>query len=225
MTNTVDDMCLQQFQDIGDGFSRFCRQYYLSFNISVGHQHPKDVTNILEPSLTPETCHKHKFINTYVAQLARSTLVTNIGDDMYRRQFKDVGDGFTFLQKRRLSTFNRCHQHPKMTPTSRPPPYPIPIFPPIRFSKFFFRMVMIDMCNTFPYFLVKNEKVETEVPSIICPSEDGSYYKDEWLGHKTPKRFIHVAMMQSLGGDRTGSKCHKLKILKIVKFLKILKNF
>ena len=64
---------------------------------------------------------------------------------------------------------------------------------------------MIDMCNTFPYFLVKNEKVETEVPSIICPSEDGSYYKDEWLGHKTPKRFIHVAMMQSLGGDRNGS--------------------
>ena len=63
---------------------------------------------------------------------------------------------------------------------------------------------MIDMCNTFPYFLVKNEKVETEVPSIICPSEDGSYYKDEWLGHKTPKRFIHVAMMQSLGGDRNG---------------------
>ena len=66
--------------------------------------------------------------------------------------------------------------------------------------------IMIDMRNTFPYFLVKNEKVETEVPSIICPSEDGSYYKDEWLGHKTPKRFIHVAMMQSLGGDRTCSK-------------------
>ena len=87
--------------------------------------------------------------------------------------------------------------------------------------KFSFRMVMIDMCNTFPYFLVKNEKVETEVPSIICPSEDGSYYKDEWLGHKTPKRFIHVAMMQSLGGDRTGSKFQKIVEnfqLEIIKF-------
>ena len=85
---------------------------------------------------------------------------------------------------------------------------------------------MIDMCNTFPYFLVKNEKVETEVPSIICPSEDGSYYKDEWLGHKTPKRFIHVAMMQSLGGDRKGSKSTKLlKIsnLKNIKIFKLLK--
>ena len=77
---------------------------------------------------------------------------------------------------------------------------------------------MIDMCNTFPYFLVKNEKVETEVPSIICPSEDGSYYKDEWLGHKTPKRFIHVAMMQSLGGDRTGSKKVGKAVGKIEKF-------
>ena len=36
-------------------------------------------------------------------------------------------------------------------------------------------MVMMDMCNTFPYFLVKN--VKEEVPSIIVPSEDGSYYK------------------------------------------------
>ena len=61
---------------------------------------------------------------------------------------------------------------------------------------------MIDMCNTFPYFLVKNVFAEEGVQSIIVPSEDGSYYKDEWLGHKTPKRFIHVAMMQSLGGDR-----------------------
>jgi len=88
-------------------------------------------------------------------------------------------------------------------------------------------MVMIDMCNTFPYFLVKNEKVETEVPSIICPSEDGSYYKDEWLGHKTPKRFIHVAMMQSLGGDRTGSKSQKMKNVQFrnIKFLKFLKFF
>ena len=36
---------------------------------------------------------------------------------------------------------------------------------------------MIDMTSTFPYFLVKNEKQAEEVPSIIVPSEDGTYYK------------------------------------------------
>ena len=34
---------------------------------------------------------------------------------------------------------------------------------------------MLDMCQTFPYFLVKN--VKEEAPAIIVPSEDGSYYK------------------------------------------------
>ena len=31
----------------------------LSFNMSVGHQHPKDVTNNEIPSPTPENCHQH----------------------------------------------------------------------------------------------------------------------------------------------------------------------
>lgn len=45
---------------------------------------------------------------------------------------------------------------------------------------------MIDMTSTFPYFLVRNsgeEEAEEEVPSIIVPSADGTYYKvvARWL--------------------------------------------
>ena len=36
---------------------------------------------------------------------------------------------------------------------------------------------MIDMTSTFPYFLVRNSGEKEEVPSIIVPSADGSYYK------------------------------------------------
>ena len=46
VTDVRDEMCWRQLSDVGDGFGRFCHPYPLSFNISVGHQHPKDVTNI-----------------------------------------------------------------------------------------------------------------------------------------------------------------------------------
>ena len=36
---------------------------------------------------------------------------------------------------------------------------------------------MIDMTSTFPYFLVRNSGEAEEVPSIIVPSADGTYYK------------------------------------------------
>ena len=39
-------MCWRQLCDVGNGFDRFCHQHSLSFNISVGHQQPKNVTNI-----------------------------------------------------------------------------------------------------------------------------------------------------------------------------------
>ena len=39
----------------------------LSFNISVGHQQPKDVTNIEILSLTCDNCHQDKITNIYVA--------------------------------------------------------------------------------------------------------------------------------------------------------------
>ena len=46
-------------KDVGDGFGRFCHQRSLSFNISVWHQHLKDVTNIEIPSPRLKNCHQH----------------------------------------------------------------------------------------------------------------------------------------------------------------------
>jgi len=53
---------------VGDGFGRFCHQHHLSFSFSVGHQHPRDVTNIEILSPTPENDHQHNATNTHVAQ-------------------------------------------------------------------------------------------------------------------------------------------------------------
>ena len=33
------------------------------------------------------------------------------------------------------------------------------------------------MTSTFPYFLVHNDKMQEDLPSIIVPSADGTYYK------------------------------------------------
>ena len=52
------DGCWRQLWDIGDGLCRFRHQHPLSFNISVGHQHSKDVTKIEILSPT-STCHRH----------------------------------------------------------------------------------------------------------------------------------------------------------------------
>ena len=49
MTDVGDEMCWRQLRDIGDGFGRLRHQHHLFFNISVEHQHPKDVTNIEIP--------------------------------------------------------------------------------------------------------------------------------------------------------------------------------
>ena len=60
VTNVGDEMRWRQLSDVGDGFDRFRHQHPQSFNISVGHQHSKDVTNIeiLSPAL--QNCHQHK---------------------------------------------------------------------------------------------------------------------------------------------------------------------
>ena len=57
VTDVGDEMCLWQLWDVGDGFGCFCRQHPLSLNISVGHQQPKDVTNIEILSPT-SVCHQ-----------------------------------------------------------------------------------------------------------------------------------------------------------------------
>ena len=66
VTDSEDEVCLQQLWDVGDGFGRFC-QHLLYFNISVGHQQPKDVTNIEILSLTSKNCHQDKVTIIYVA--------------------------------------------------------------------------------------------------------------------------------------------------------------
>jgi len=50
-------------RDVGDGFGHFGHQDPLSFYISVGHQHSKDVTNIskISPTLSHQQhCHPNE---------------------------------------------------------------------------------------------------------------------------------------------------------------------
>ena len=63
VTDVGDEMCWRQLWDVDDGFRRFRHQHPLSFKISVGHQHPKDVTNIEILSLTSKNCHQDKVTN------------------------------------------------------------------------------------------------------------------------------------------------------------------
>ena len=68
VTDIRDEMCWWQLWDAGDGFGRFCHQHPLSFNISVGQQHPKDVTNIEILSVKSKNCHQYPLVtNIYVA--------------------------------------------------------------------------------------------------------------------------------------------------------------
>ena len=52
-------------RDFGDGFGRFFHQHSLSFNIGVGHQHPKYVTNIEILSTISKNCHQDKVTNIH----------------------------------------------------------------------------------------------------------------------------------------------------------------
>ena len=73
VTDNGDEMCWRQFCYVGDGFGRFCHQHPLSFNISVGHQQPKErhqyrnsVTNIQK--LSQRQSHQHPHVTIiYVA--------------------------------------------------------------------------------------------------------------------------------------------------------------
>ena len=46
VTDVGDEMCWRKLWDVGDGFGHFGHQHPPDFNIIVGHQHSKDVTNI-----------------------------------------------------------------------------------------------------------------------------------------------------------------------------------
>ena len=48
-------------------YGRFCHQHPLFFEISVGHQQPKDVTNIEILSLTSKNCHQDKVTNIHLS--------------------------------------------------------------------------------------------------------------------------------------------------------------
>ena len=64
-----DEIFWRQLWDVGDDFCRFCHQnpLSLSISISVGHQHPKDVTNIEILTPTLENCHQHKITYIYLS--------------------------------------------------------------------------------------------------------------------------------------------------------------
>ena len=63
VTDVGNEMCWWQLWDVGDAFDRFRHQHPLSFNISVGHEHPKIVTNIEILSLASKNCHQDKVTN------------------------------------------------------------------------------------------------------------------------------------------------------------------
>ena len=67
VTDVGDEMCGRQRRDIRDGFGRVCRQYPLSLNISVGHQHHKYVTNTVILSLTSKNRHQDKVTNIHLS--------------------------------------------------------------------------------------------------------------------------------------------------------------
>ena len=59
VTDVGEEICWWQLWDVGDNFGHFGRQHPLSFYISVGHQHPKDVINIEILSPTSLNSHQH----------------------------------------------------------------------------------------------------------------------------------------------------------------------
>ena len=67
VTNVRDEMCWRQHRDVGDGFRHFCHQHPLPFNISVGQQQPKEVTNISilsPPHFVSNIRHQHLKLET-----------------------------------------------------------------------------------------------------------------------------------------------------------------
>ena len=67
VTDVGDEMCSRQLWDVGDRFRRFRHQHRLSLNNSVGHQHPKDVTNIEILSPTTKNRHQYKITNIHLS--------------------------------------------------------------------------------------------------------------------------------------------------------------
>ena len=66
--------------DVGYGFSRFCHPYLLFFNIHVGHQDSKDVTNI---HLLPTSMLLNE-------SLLESRVYNDVKGVMLTVQFKDL---------------------------------------------------------------------------------------------------------------------------------------
>ena len=71
VTNVRDEIRWRQLSDVGDGFDCFRHQHPQSFNISVGYQHSKGVTNIeiLSPAL--QNCHQHKVIEIHLSRISK----------------------------------------------------------------------------------------------------------------------------------------------------------
>ena len=120
-TDVGDQICWRQLWDVGDGFGGFRHQHPLSFSISVGHQHPKDVTNIEILSPTPENSHQHKVTNIHLSptsmwpsDVADKVMVVMATFSMYL-----IGHQHLKSVTNNLNTKTFCLQHP--SPTSMSP--------------------------------------------------------------------------------------------------------
>ena len=58
LTDVGDEKCWWQLCDVSDSFGHFGHQHPLSFYISVGHRHSKDVANI--EILSPKSTNRHQ---------------------------------------------------------------------------------------------------------------------------------------------------------------------
>ena len=103
---------LWQLWDLGDGFGRSCHQHPLSFDIGIGHQHLKDVTNIEILSPTSRNYHQHKVTNInsptsmWPYEIATSMLMT-AHDFRWRFPWLDIVTIIPNLS----STSQTCHHN------------------------------------------------------------------------------------------------------------------
>lgn len=56
------------------------------------------------------------------------------------------------------------------------------------------------ICRGIPYYyIISNGE---KVPAALLPDASGKYFKEDFLCKKTPEFFMHMAVMENLGGDR-----------------------
>ena len=110
VTDVGDEICWRQLWDVGDAFGRFRHQHPLSFNVSLGHQQPKNVTNIEILSLTFKNCHQNlcsRFVHYFSAVRLKTIL-------QVKRSSRVNLEIFGNFAKSSMSKSSFAHYHGRM---------------------------------------------------------------------------------------------------------------